>query len=55
MQGKELVFGADCVISLDDLGQLKDYTNTVEDLISKMKKANGTIDNELMQQLIEIM
>jgi len=32
----ELVFGADCVIRLEDLGEFKDYTDTIDALIYKI-------------------
>jgi len=32
----ELVFGADCVIRLEDLGEFKDYTDTIDALIDKI-------------------
>ena len=29
----EITFGADCVIRLEDLGEFKDYTDTIDSLI----------------------
>jgi hypothetical protein len=32
----ELIFGADCVIRLEDLGEFKDYTDAIDGLIVKI-------------------
>lgn len=32
----ELSFGADCVLTLEDIGEFKDYTETIEKLIVQM-------------------
>lgn len=36
MDNNELTFGADCVIRLEDLGEFKDYTDTIEALVDTL-------------------
>jgi hypothetical protein len=50
----ELSFGADCVIRLEDLGEFKDYSETLENLGLSLEALKIGSDNSIPGELWEI-
>jgi hypothetical protein len=53
MEG-ELTFGAECVIKLEDLGEFKDYSETLECLKSSLEALKNGESESVPSELWEI-